>query len=333
LVVLDITDPTKPVEVGFFDTYPLSNSAAFNGAWGTYPFLPSGNILVNDINSGLYIVADKTLSAQGSVKFSTSTKTVNEGDTFALEVERLDGAKGAVDVYYETQAGNADVDKDYAPVSGKISWAEGDTSKKTISIPINADTDTDEFNETFFVRLFNPRNGLTLSSPSIMQATINGKSSSGTVQFETTKLTLIEGQGAVEIAVRRPFGEGELQVDLALNTQGLDVSNYIKLEPTSLHWAQGDTQNKSLTLTVSENNVTDANRVFTLTASNKSLLGAADEKMEITVKDKVDTVVVDGRGSKKSGGGILSPFDILCGLIFFTWLHFMGRRYGLRGAH
>ena len=46
---------TSLSEVGFFDTYPPSDNASFNGAWGVYPFLPSGTILVSDINSGLYI--------------------------------------------------------------------------------------------------------------------------------------------------------------------------------------------------------------------------------------------------------------------------------------
>ena len=34
LTVLDITDPSAPVEAGFFDTYPVSDNAGFNGAWG-----------------------------------------------------------------------------------------------------------------------------------------------------------------------------------------------------------------------------------------------------------------------------------------------------------
>lgn len=43
-------------EVGFFDTYPENNSTDFNGAWNVYPFLPSGNIIVSDINRGLFVI-------------------------------------------------------------------------------------------------------------------------------------------------------------------------------------------------------------------------------------------------------------------------------------
>ncbi len=43
-------------EVGYFDTYPSSNSTGFNGAWSVYPYFASGNIIINDIDSGLFIV-------------------------------------------------------------------------------------------------------------------------------------------------------------------------------------------------------------------------------------------------------------------------------------
>jgi len=43
-------------EVGFFDTYPENDNAAFNGTWSVYPYLPSGNIIVSDINRGLFII-------------------------------------------------------------------------------------------------------------------------------------------------------------------------------------------------------------------------------------------------------------------------------------
>jgi len=43
-------------EIGFFDTYPENNNAAFKGAWNVYPYLPSGNIIISDINRGLFVI-------------------------------------------------------------------------------------------------------------------------------------------------------------------------------------------------------------------------------------------------------------------------------------
>jgi choice-of-anchor B domain-containing protein len=43
-------------EIGFFDTYPASNNAQFNGVWSVYPYFPSGSIIISDIDRGLFIV-------------------------------------------------------------------------------------------------------------------------------------------------------------------------------------------------------------------------------------------------------------------------------------
>ena len=43
-------------EVGFFDTYPENDNTSFNGAWNVYPYFNSGNIIISDINRGLFII-------------------------------------------------------------------------------------------------------------------------------------------------------------------------------------------------------------------------------------------------------------------------------------
>ncbi|WP_439129935.1 choice-of-anchor B family protein, partial [Polaribacter sp.] len=56
--IIDITNiENKDIEeVGFFDTYPENNNTGFDGAWNVYPYLPSGNIIISDINRGLFII-------------------------------------------------------------------------------------------------------------------------------------------------------------------------------------------------------------------------------------------------------------------------------------
>ena len=43
-------------EIGFFDTYPDNDNAAFNGVWNVYPFFASGNIVISDFERGLFII-------------------------------------------------------------------------------------------------------------------------------------------------------------------------------------------------------------------------------------------------------------------------------------
>lgn len=55
-LVLDISNPLNPQIAGHYDTYPQNNGGSYNGAWGVYPFLPSGNTIISDINTGLYVL-------------------------------------------------------------------------------------------------------------------------------------------------------------------------------------------------------------------------------------------------------------------------------------
>lgn|GEM_PF-2948413 len=54
LRIYHVADIANVHEVGYFDTYPLSDDTGFEGAWGVYTGLPSGVILVSDIDSGLF---------------------------------------------------------------------------------------------------------------------------------------------------------------------------------------------------------------------------------------------------------------------------------------
>ena len=56
LKIYDIADPTNPVLIGQYDTHTNSFYTGTEGNWGTYPFLPSGNILASDINNGLFVL-------------------------------------------------------------------------------------------------------------------------------------------------------------------------------------------------------------------------------------------------------------------------------------
>lgn len=56
LRVFDISDPSNPVQTWEYDTYAPNSHASYKGAWGVYPYLSSGNIIVSDMQTGLYII-------------------------------------------------------------------------------------------------------------------------------------------------------------------------------------------------------------------------------------------------------------------------------------
>ena len=57
LYIWDISDPSNPVVAGNFDTYLPEDHSSYRGAWGVYPLLPSGNILVSDMQAGLFVLS------------------------------------------------------------------------------------------------------------------------------------------------------------------------------------------------------------------------------------------------------------------------------------
>lgn len=79
-IIVDASNPDNLIEVGNFDTY-IPASTGFQGAWGAYPYLPSGLILVSDIADGIYVLEPNYVRAcwlEGDVKDAV-TEAVIQG--------------------------------------------------------------------------------------------------------------------------------------------------------------------------------------------------------------------------------------------------------------
>ena len=59
-------------ELAFFDIFPSSDSAAFNGAWSVYPFFESGNVIVSGIEQGLFVLEPTTTASFNMVPDETT---------------------------------------------------------------------------------------------------------------------------------------------------------------------------------------------------------------------------------------------------------------------
>lgn len=80
VVVFDATFPDNLIEVGNYDTSPSYSGDGFNGAWGVYPYLPSGNIIASDIEEGLYVLGPNYQQAcflKGVVTDSVTGQPIN----------------------------------------------------------------------------------------------------------------------------------------------------------------------------------------------------------------------------------------------------------------
>ncbi|TNE60001.1 MAG: choice-of-anchor B family protein [Bacteroidetes bacterium] len=69
LHVYDISNPTAPVRIAYYDTHPQNTQYnQYFGNWGSYPWLPSGTIIAGDMQNGLHL-----LKITGSSSTETAT--------------------------------------------------------------------------------------------------------------------------------------------------------------------------------------------------------------------------------------------------------------------
>jgi choice-of-anchor B domain-containing protein len=56
VTIVDAHRPKNLIQVGQYDTY-ADTKTGFHGAWGVYPYLPSGNLIISNIEDGLFVLA------------------------------------------------------------------------------------------------------------------------------------------------------------------------------------------------------------------------------------------------------------------------------------
>lgn len=86
LQIFDISNPSNPVRTGYYDTYPLPNDVSYNGAWGVYPFLPSGIVLVSDMRYGLFIF-DVSCAVSTNTAFSANDDIVSTDSAISIVID------------------------------------------------------------------------------------------------------------------------------------------------------------------------------------------------------------------------------------------------------
>jgi hypothetical protein len=109
----------------------------------------------------------------GTLAFAGSTAFINQATGLVtLAVNRSGGSTGAVSVLYTTVNGTAQSDIDYATASGTLSWADGDSTPRTIEVPLN--TLSFAGTRSFSLVLSAPAGGATLGANASLLVTING---------------------------------------------------------------------------------------------------------------------------------------------------------------
>ncbi len=105
-IVVDASRPENLIEVGNFDTF-LGTDGGTNGAWGLYPFLPSGTVLVTDVDNGLYVLTPNLVRAcwlEGTVTEMGSGIQLSD---VTVEIDVAQANQGSTDASGEYTTGIA----------------------------------------------------------------------------------------------------------------------------------------------------------------------------------------------------------------------------------
>jgi choice-of-anchor B domain-containing protein len=124
--VFDISNPADVQRVAYYDTHTThSNYGGYDGAWGVYPFLPSGNIIASDTKTGLYVLSfppasplpvewggfNARVEEQG---IRLNWETITERDNAGFEVERSTDGRQFQTIDHIPAQGNSTSPQSYA---------------------------------------------------------------------------------------------------------------------------------------------------------------------------------------------------------------------------
>ncbi len=150
LQVYDVSDPLNPQRVMYYDTYPGETIKDYKGAWGVFPFLPSGNILVSDMQTGLYVVEGiddgckekQNTNCDSFVATNNLNSNVDQFNVFPNPISDF------LNVKIDFNSNNVDVvDLQITDISGQIIL----TQKEKVQMTNNWQMDLTNFQNGFYI--------------------------------------------------------------------------------------------------------------------------------------------------------------------------------------
>jgi hypothetical protein len=260
-----------------------------------------------------------TASGPGVIKFDEVTFEAAEGGSAVIRVERSNGESGAVTVHYATSDGTATAGQDYTAASGTLSWASGDESDRTFTIPL-ANDGVAEGVETVHLTLSAPTGGAAIDSErgtSDLRILASGGTggggggtgggggnggSAGVIKFDEVTFEAAEGSSAV-IRVERSNGEsGAATVHYATSDGTATAGQDYTAASGTLSWASGDGSDRTFAIPLANDGVAEGVETVHLTLSaptGGATIDAARGTSDLRILASGST----GGGGGGTGGG------------------------------
>jgi len=90
--VYNMIDPQNITRDFYYETSNIEARESYEGAWGVYPFLPSGNILVTDMQNGLFVLEGPSpISSSNEIEAHDLQVTISPNPNSGKFILQLDG--------------------------------------------------------------------------------------------------------------------------------------------------------------------------------------------------------------------------------------------------
>ena len=201
-----------------------------------------------------------------ALQLSAHTYAVTEGDgTVEVSVTREGGATGAVSATLSTSDGTATAGADYTATTQVVSFAAGETTPRTVTIPIVSDTVT-EGTETLAVTLSGPTGGIVLGAPASAQVTISDAVAASTLQLNTATVPVSETTTSALVLVTRAGGASGVVGATVTTTDGTAIAGTDYTATTQVvSFGDGDTTPKVVAIAIGHDTIVEADETFTVT--------------------------------------------------------------------
>ena len=284
-IILTIIDDSEVEDVEYFD---VNLSAPLNTT-------------ISDSSATVSIIDDDGLPF---VYFSSVTTTIGESSGTASAEVSISGAPTTdATVQYASSNNTALSGSDYTTVNGVLTWAVGSTSTKTISVPILNDT-IEESDEIFILTLFSASNSRIVAEENANNVAI--EDDDGILTMSVADVSVNEGVESVTVTISvSGSNTGGASVQYATsNDTALAGSDYYSQADT-LTWASGDTDDKTVTIDLFDDQINEGTETFVFTLSGESNAYVSDSTVTLTILDNdslpslsiTDAEVSEGAGT------------------------------------
>lgn len=237
---------------------------------------PIAVFVTSDPRATITVTDDDDAARTPTVTLKNTTVVVSEGASeVTFEAHRLGNPSQAVSATWAT-INNTDSSSsiarsgvDYTSASGELTWAAGDTSPKTFTVPI-VDDAASELAESFGVNL----------SASYPAVTINGSAGAIIVDNDAVPThpvisvgpaaSFVEGVGNANITVTLTGVPGStVNVSYMVEPETAQYADLLNISGT-LTWAVGDSTPKQISIPITQDRFDEIDETFNVFLSNAS---------------------------------------------------------------